>query len=96
MATDDREWVQVLDRFEAYLAEEETALDKGGPHAPSPTTPEIGPLPQHLAPRAQALLARSLDLESRIEAAATAVRRRLVAVRHADPDAPALYVDWLG
>lgn len=95
MATDG-EWVTVLDRFEAYLNDEETALQTGTPHSPAPTTPDLGPLPQHLAPRAQALLARSLDLESRIEAASTAVRRRLVELRSVEHDAPALYVDRRG
>lgn len=88
-------WEQALDRFEAYLGHEETALETGGDHAAAPPTPELGPLPQHLAPRAQALLARSLDLEGRIEAAAAAVRRRLVEV-HTNPDTPALYVDRRG
>lgn len=88
-------WERALDRFEAYLGQEEVALATGGDHAAAPPTPQLGPLPAHLAVRAEELLARSSELEARIEAAAAAVRRRLVDLRSgdADRDRPALYVD---
>lgn len=86
-------WETALDRFEAYLGQEEVALATGGDHAAAPPTPELGPLPAHLTRRAEDLLARSSELESRIEAAAAAVRRRLVDLRRGDAERPALYVD---
>jgi hypothetical protein len=86
-------WEQALDRFEAYLGQEEAALATGADHATAPPTPELGPIPHHLARRAEDLLARSSDLEARIEAAAATVRRRLVDLRAGDGDRPALFLD---
>ena len=86
-------WEQALDRFEAYLGQEEAALAAGGDHAAAPPTPSLGPLPSHLARRAEDLLARSTELEARIEAAAAAVRRRLVDLRAGDRDRAPLFLD---
>lgn len=89
-------WERALDRFEAYLEQEEAALATGGPHAEAPPTPQLGPLPVHLGARAEALLQRSRELAALIESAALAVRRRLVDVRSGQPDQPSLFVDRLG
>ncbi|MHB1615439.1 MAG: hypothetical protein ACYCYA_14210, partial [Actinomycetes bacterium] len=61
-------WLGELDRMEMTIAEAEALLRSG--QAPAPTgwqAPErIGPLPEDLEPRAQAILGRQLDLAAEL------------------------------
>lgn len=62
-------WEAVIDRLEADVATAVTALDDpGAPFDVQLWVPpkDLGPLPQHLAPRARAVLAAQREVASRL------------------------------
>jgi hypothetical protein len=84
-------WGAVLDEIEGELAAFEAALANHYPvPEPSRRSEPAGPLPADLAPRAEALLARTRRLESRAEVDRDRIAANLIALagRHPAP-APA-------
>ena len=72
----DLSWDDALDQLEALLRRQEAVVEAGGavPEAQLPLVK--GPIPDHLKPRASALLLRTRELEERTAAAMAELRRR--------------------
>jgi hypothetical protein len=76
-------WTTALDEFEARLEAQRAALDAGDAGQVAPFLPpdDLGPLPDHLLPRAQALLVGSRDLEEELAGNVQTLGQDLAVVR---------------
>jgi hypothetical protein len=93
-------WEAVIDRLEADVATAVTALDDpGAPFDVQLWVPpkDLGPLPQHLAPRARDVLAAQRDVAARLMKLQKHTGKQIDAIS-AVPEIPAkaVYVDVTG
>lgn len=92
-------WEACLRDLAASLAAQSQALDDGAVPVPFQPPAGLGPLPRHLVPRALELLTESREVEQRLAAAMTGVRRHSDVARRLRPAAgptPARFVDRTG
>jgi hypothetical protein len=98
--TETSPWEAVIDRLEADVAMAVTALDDpGAPFDVQLWVPpkDLGPLPQHLAPRARDVLAAQREVAARLVKLQQHTGRQISAVS-AVPEkaAKAVYIDVTG
>ena len=82
-------WAEVLDAFEARIADQRAALDDGdaGEVAPFDAPDDLGPLPAHLHERATALAREAEDLVAELHGNVAALKQDLAVVRRVEASA---------
>lgn len=86
-------WEDEFDEMEAHLNGQRAALAAGGARPPIYVTlPDLGPLPEALRPRAEALLAATIALEGQVIDSRDALRAALRAAYPTGAPPPA-YLD---
>lgn len=76
-------WEQVIEAFAARLTEQRAALRTAAPDSVPPFAPppSLGPLPEHLRSRAEALVQEAVELQAEMVTRLASTTREVQAVR---------------
>lgn len=76
-------WSEAIDAFATRLSDQRAALRAGEPDSVPPFAPppSLGPLPEHLRDRAEALVQEAAELQAEMSTALASTTRELQAVR---------------